>query len=366
METTFDTECVVIGAGVVGLAVAYQLSQAGIQVMVLEQHKAIGTETSSRNSEVIHAGIYYPKGSLKATLCLQGKQLLYNFCNQYQVPYKKIGKLVIAHGQQGKHQLQKLQENAKKCGLDDLIWLNQTQVAEIEPAVRCDAALLSPSTGIVDSHSLMLSMQGLAERNGTQVILNTSVRTLKKHPTEGYLIGIEEDNYQIHSQYLVNAAGMNAPLLGKQLSKAPQQPKRYCKANYFSYRGKSPFHRLIYPLPTEDSLGIHSCHDLNNQLRFGPDVEWVDYVDYSPNPNRLEHFYEAILHFWPEVEKERLQPDFSAYRPRIDPSGHTDVDFFILGPQSHGHAGLVQLYGIESPGLTSCLAIGKYVKNLLI
>jgi len=357
-------ECVIIGAGVVGLAIAHELSQANIEVLVLEQHEHIGTETSARNSEVIHAGIYYPPGSLKARLCLQGKTLLYEFCQTHQIPHQRCGKLIIAQGPQGLADLKKLQENARRCGVTDLQLLDAAAVARLEPEVLCDAALLSPSTGIIDSHQLMLGLQGLAEHRGAQFVFNTPVSRLQKHPNQGYLVYVDEYDYELHCHYLINAGGIHAPLLGADLTPAPV-PQQYCRGQYFSYQGKNPFQRLIYPLPPSDSLGIHSCHDMAGQLRFGPDVQWMDHIDYAPDPQRRDWFYQTIRSYWPNIDKHKLQPDFCGIRPKITAPGEPAADFQILGPKNHGQAGLIQLFGIESPGLTSSLAIGRYVRQLL-
>lgn len=360
----YDIQSVIVGAGVVGLAIARTLSKHGLEVLVLEQHAHIGFEVSSRNSEVIHAGIYYPKDSLKANLCLRGKNLLYDFCQHYHVPHQKIGKLIIAHGIAGQHQLAKLQANAKACGLHDLQLLDAAQARAIEPQVQCDAALYSPSTGIIDSHSLMLSLQGLSEQDGAQIVLNTPVSALRRHPDSGFIVDIQDQDYQLHCQYLINAAGIHAPQLGTALTPTPIVQK-YCKGHYFSYQGANPFNHLIYPLPDNEGLGVHSCQDLAGQLRFGPDVQWVDEINYDPDPARRTLFYETIRKYWPDIEKERLQPDFCGIRPKVAGPGEPAADFQILGPKNHQIPGLVQLYGIESPGLTACLAIGEYVQQQL-
>ncbi len=362
----YDVECVIVGAGVVGLAIAHTLSQQGREVLVLEQHAHIGFEVSSRNSEVIHAGIYYPKDSLKARLCLRGKALLYDFCQRYHVPHQRIGKLIIAHGDEGYQRLTQLHTNAAACGLHDLEQLDADQVRAIEPEIRCDAALYSPSTGIIDSHHLMLSLQGLSEQQGAQVVLNTPVSALRRHADNGFIVEIKEQDYQLHCQYLINAAGIHAPQLGVELTPSSPIPSQYCKGQYFSYQGGNPFTHLIYPLPNSDGLGIHSCQDLAGQLRFGPDVQWIDEINYDPDPTRQALFYDTIRHYWPGVQKDRLQPDFCGIRPKVTGPGEAAADFQILGPEHHHIAGLVQLYGIESPGLTACLAIGEYVHQQLL
>jgi len=361
----YDIECVVIGAGVVGLAVAHALSKQGIEVLVLEQHAHIGFEVSSRNSEVIHAGIYYPPNSLKARLCLRGKSLLYEFCQKYHVPHQNIGKLIIAHGAAGVQQLQHLQANAAACGMHDLQLLDAAQAKAIEPEIHCDAALYSPTTGIIDSHSLMLSLQGLSENHGAQIVLNTPVSSLRRHAQGGFIVEVQDQGFELHSKYLVNAAGIHAPELGSNLTPSPII-KQYCKGHYFSYQGSNPFKHLIYPLPDGVGLGVHSSQDLSGQLRFGPDVQWVDEINYDPDPERRELFYETIRSYWPGIQKDRLQPDFCGIRPKITGPNEEAADFQILGPQEHQIPGLIQLYGIESPGLTSCLAIGEYVQQKLL
>lgn len=360
----YDVECVIIGAGVVGLAIAHALSQQGREVLVLEQHAHIGTEVSARNSEVIHAGIYYPPHSLKARLCLRGKQLLYEFCQRHAVPYQQLGKLIIAHDAAEQQQLLRLQANAQACGLHDLQLWSQAQVQAIEPALRCTAALYSPSTGIIDSHSLMQSLYGLCEQQGAQIVLRTPVSGLRRQARTGFIIEVHAHNFELRSQYLINAAGLNAPLLGASLTPSPR-PTYYCKGQYFSYQGPNPFQHLIYPLPDQVGLGIHSTQDLSGRLRFGPDVQWVKHLNYDPDPHRLELFYETISKYWPDIDKERLQPDFCGIRPKITGPGEQAMDFQILGPHEHHIPGLIQLYGIESPGLTACLAIGEYVRHLL-
>lgn len=365
----FDVECVVIGAGVVGLATAYALSKQGVEVMVLEQHDNIGVESSSRNSEVIHAGIYYPQDSLKAQLCVQGKKLLYQFCQQHHIPHQAIGKLIIAQNDAELEQLKQLKHNAHACGVDDLQLLSAAAAQEIEPQIRCAAALYSPSTGIIDSHSLMLSLQGLSEQQGAQIVFHTPVSALRLHAEKGFEVHIKEQDFSLHCRYLINAAGLWAPKLSTTLGivdEAAPIIDEYCKGQYFSYQGKNPFNHLIYPLPNEAGLGIHSSQDLGGQLRFGPDVQWVPHLDYDPDPNRLDDFYATIRNYWPAVQKDRLQPDFCGIRAKISPRGQPAADFYIATAAAHGYSGLIQLFGIESPGLTACLAIGEYVHKQLL
>ena len=357
-------DAVVVGAGVVGLAIGRALAQSGRETLVLERESAIGTGVSSRNSEVIHAGLYYPSGSFKARLCLRGRELLYAHCASHGVAHRRTGKLVVATEADQLPALENLLARAAANGVDDLQPLSREQARELEPALRCEAALLSPSTGIVDTHGLMLSLQGDLERAGGQVALNSGVSGLRR---EGGLWVLDCEGMELGASTVVNAAGLWAPWLAARTEGLADAPvAHWCKGNYFSLGGRSPFSRLIYPMPTDIGLGVHLTLDLGGQARFGPDTEWLDGIvdpqalDYAVNEGRAESFYSAIRCYWPALPDGALQPAYSGVRPRISGPGVT-ADFRIDGPAHHGLDGLVNLFGIESPGLTSCLAIADEV-----
>jgi L-2-hydroxyglutarate oxidase LhgO len=363
-----EVECVVVGAGVVGLAVARALAMAGREVIILEAEDAIGTHTSSRNSEVIHAGIYYPPGSLKAELCVAGKHALYRHCETHGVPFRRCGKLIVATHEDHHAELAALKRQAEANGVDDLQWLTEREVAGLEPAVRCIGALWSPSTGIIDSHGYMLSLLGDAEAAGAVLALRSKV-------ARGRAItgGIELEagggsELTLRARCVVNAAGFSAQRLARSIAGLPAEaipPGHLAKGTYFTLRGRSPFSRLVYPIPEQAGLGVHVTLDLGGQARFGPDVEWVDGVDYSVDPHRAERFYDAIRRYWPELPDDALVPAYAGIRPKIQGPGEPARDFMIQGPDSHGVQGLVNLFGIESPGLTASLAIAGRVSALL-
>jgi len=361
-------DCVVIGAGVVGLAVARRMALAGREVVVLEAEKAIGTHTSSRNSEVIHAGIYYAPGSLKARLCVPGKQALYRYCEAHGVGHRRCGKLIVATGDAQRPVLEKLHAQALANGVDDLRWLTGEQARALEPELACVAALISPSTGIVDSHGLMLAIQGDAEERGTAIAFRS--------PVEGGRIGtggIElevggEQRMRIQARCVVNCAGLKAQRVATSLAGFPAghvPPCHYAKGNYYSLAGRSPFSQLIYPIPELAGHGVHLSLDLSGQARFGPDVEWVQTIDYRVDPRRADAFYREIRRYWPKLADGALSPGYAGIRPKIQAPGEPARDFLIEGPREHGVAGLVNLFGIESPGLTASLAIADHVHDLL-
>lgn len=362
-----QVDCVVVGAGVVGLAVARALALAGRDVLVLEAASAIGTGTSSRNSEVIHAGIYYPPGSLKARLCVQGRAMLYDYCAQRGVGHRRCGKLIVATSAQQVAQLQGIQEQAQRNGVADLVLLNAPAVRALEPALQCEAALLSPSTGIVDSHALMLALQGDLEMAGGVVALHSPVAHMQKGQSAIELIAV--DGTRLRAQVVVNAAGLGAIALAQRTAglDARHVPSAfYAKGNYFTLAGRTPFSHLIYPLPEPGGLGVHLTLDLGGQARFGPDVQWVDSPDdVTVNPARAEAFYTEVRQYWPQLPDGALQPGYAGIRPKISGPGDPAADFMIQGPQTHGAPGLVNLFGIESPGLTASLAIGAKVAGLL-
>lgn len=360
---------VVIGAGVVGLAVARALALQGHEVIVLEAETAIGTQTSARNSEVIHAGIYYPAGSAKAQLCVAGKAMLYAYCEERAIPHQRMGKLIVATEAAQEQPLHTIAERAKTNGVDDLQWLSAAQVHALEPELRCHSALLSPSTGIVDSHGLMQSLQGDLENAGGLVAIASPVAAIDAsahaRDAQAPLLIRTEDSTELEAGLVVNAAGHGAiGLAHKTLGLDAQHiPTAYfVKGQYFTLSGKAPFQRLIYPVPQIGGLGIHLTLDLGGQAKFGPDVHWTDRADdLLVNPADQQRFAEAIQTYWPALDAERLQPGYAGMRPNIGGPQMSSPDFMIQDRRSHGLAGLVNLFGIESPGLTSCLAIAAQV-----
>jgi L-2-hydroxyglutarate oxidase LhgO len=367
---TDRVECVVVGAGVIGLAVARKLALEGHEVVVLEAADAIGTETSSRNSEVIHAGIYYPKGSLKARLCVAGKQALYDYCRDHGVGAEAIGKLIVATDQDERALLGALRDKGVGNGVDDLEILDAEAAKTLEPALACTGALLSPSTGIVDSHALMLAYQGEAEARGAVIAFLT--RFIRGRVVDGgFEIEAGDPRHEVSRlacRILVNAAGLGAQQVARSLEGlAPDLvPRRYlAKGSYFSLAGAAPFRRLIYPVPGSASLGLHYSLDLGGRAKFGPDVEWVEEIDYAVEGSRAALFYEAIRRYYPDLKEGSLQPDYAGVRPKLQAPGEPAADFLIQGPADHRVAGLVNLFGIESPGLTASLAIADHLVELL-
>ena len=362
-----EIDCVVIGAGVVGLAVARALALQGREVMVLEAASAIGTGTSSRNSEVIHAGIYYSHGSLKARLCVQGKSMLYAYCAERGIGYNRCGKLLVATQAAQVAQLQGIINKAAANGVPDLVLLNREQARAMEPQLECIAAVHSPSTGIVDSHALMLALQGDLENAGGMVALNSSLGQAECGPDAITLVA--NDGTMLRARTVVNAAGLQAPALAGRFQGLAQKhvPTSYfAKGNYFTLAGRSPFNRLIYPVPEAAGLGVHLTLDLGGQAKFGPDVEWVDSPDdLLVDSARGDAFYAEVRKYWPALPDGALQPGYAGIRPKLQAPGAPAHDFVIQGPEDHGVAGLVNLFGIESPGLTSSLAIGKRVAQIL-
>lgn len=360
-------DTVVVGAGVVGLAVARALALAGREVLVLEAAEAIGTQTSARNSEVIHAGLYYPQGSLKAGLCVRGRQMLYAYCVERGIAHRRCGKLIVATSQEQRPQLQAILDKAAANGVHDLVLLTREQARALEPSLECVAALHSPSTGIVDSHGLMLALQGDLENAGGMVALHSALDAARVTPR-----GIElraRDGTQLRARTVVNAAGVHAPTLARRfegLDPAHIPGEYYAKGNYFTLAGRSPFRRLIYPVPEAAGLGVHLTIDLGGQAKFGPDVQWVQTPDdLVVDPRRGEGFYAEVRRYWPSLPDGALQPAYAGIRPKISGPGEVARDFMIEGPATHGVPGLVNLFGIESPGLTSSLAIADRVVELL-
>jgi L-2-hydroxyglutarate oxidase LhgO len=361
-------DCVVIGAGVVGLAVARALALEGREVLVLEAEAAIGTGTSSRNSEVIHAGIYYPQGSLKARLCVAGRDALYAFCDSHGVPYRRCGKLIVATDESQLPGLLALQEHGAANGVDDLHRLDGDEVKALEPQLNAIAGLLSPSTGIVDSHALMLALQGDAEAAGALLALRAPVEAIEVTDA-GLRVDVGGDEPMILlATTVINCAGHAAPVIAARtrgLAAESVPPRYFAKGSYFSLATATPFRHLVYPLPEPGGLGVHLTLDLGGQARFGPDVQWVESLNYQLDARRAEGFYAAIRRYWPAMPDGALQPAYTGVRPKISGPGEPAADFRIDGPAQHGIAGLVNLFGIESPGLTAALAIADEVRQRL-
>jgi L-2-hydroxyglutarate oxidase LhgO len=362
-----EIDCAVIGGGVVGLAVGRALALAGREVLVLESEGAIGTGTSSRNSEVIHAGIYYPQGSLKSKLCVEGKQLLYAYAAERGVPHRRCGKFIVATSPEQSGQLEVIRAKAAANGVDDLELLTAQQAIALEPQLHCVAALNSPSTGIVDSHALMLSLLGDLENAGGMLALKSPIT--RAECEDGAIVLIAEDGTALRCRSVVNAAGLGAPVLARRFEGLPASsvPTEYfAKGNYFTLSGRAPFGRLVYPVPEPGGLGVHLTIDLGDQAKFGPDVQWVASADdLVVDPSRGDGFYAEVRKYWPALPDGALIAGYAGMRPKISGPGEPAADFMIDGPASHGVAGLVNLFGIESPGLTSSLAIGRYVAELL-
>ncbi|MGZ3293828.1 MAG: NAD(P)/FAD-dependent oxidoreductase [Xanthobacteraceae bacterium] len=360
-------ECVVIGAGVIGLAVARRLAQAGREVILLEAAEAIGTVTSSRNSEVIHAGIYYKAGSLMARMCVGGKRALYQYCRDHGIPHRNCGKLIVATTPKETEKLQSIKAHAEANGVDDLKTLSGTEARALEPALNCEAALLSPSTGIIDSHAYMLALRGDAEDAGAACAFHTPLLHARAAAGRIELDAGGDTPMSLECRLLVNAAGLGATAVARSIDGMPieQIPPAYlAKGNYFSCSERAPFSHLIYPVPEPGGLGVHLTLDMAGQARFGPDVEWVEKVDYTVDPARAERFYPAIRRYWPTLPDGALMPSYSGIRPKIVPPAVATQDFLIQGPREHGVDGLINLFGIESPGLTSSLAIADYIGEL--
>jgi L-2-hydroxyglutarate oxidase LhgO len=359
-------DCAVVGAGVVGLAVARALALAGREVVILEAEDAIGTHTSSRNSEVIHAGIYYPQGSLKARACVEGRRRLYEYCVRHGIPHARCGKLIVASAPGQLQELETIQAKAHANGATDVVRMTRAQAIALEPELSCVAALYSPSTGVIDSHALMLGFLGDAQASGAMLALGSRL----EHAI------VRDEGIELHvraaepvlARCVVNSAGLAAPSVALRIQGYPgeQAPRElYAKGNYYSLTRRAPFSRLIYPVPEPGGLGVHITLDLAGQARFGPDVEWVERIDYSVDPARAEHFYAAIRRYWPGLPDGALAPGYAGIRPKISGPGEPAADFVIQGPAEHGVAGLVHLFGIESPGLTASLALADDVARLL-
>lgn len=355
-------DIVVIGAGVVGLAVAHAFSILGRETLILEAHAQFGTQASSRNSEVIHAGIYYPRGSLKARLCVAGRDQLYDFCSRHGVGSQRCGKLIVATSELQLPELERIRAGALANGVE-LSLLSRAEALTLEPELSCVAALYSPLTGIVDSHEYMLALLGHAQGRGASLACDSRVTLLEPRP-DGVLVGVNGCDPQILGRTVVNCAGLDAPAVARLIDGMAVPRSYFVKGSYVGLSGRAPFQHLVYPIPEQGGLGVHLTLDLAGRARFGPDVEWVEGVDYDVDPRRGAGFYAAIRQYWPALPDGALVPAYAGIRPRITGPGEALVDFRIDGPPTHGVAGLINLFGIESPGLTASLAIADYVVNL--
>lgn len=361
-------DCVVVGAGVIGLACARALARQGHEVLILEAAASWGSGISSRSSEVIHAGLYYPAGSLRARLCVPGRDALYAYCAERHIAHRRVGKLLVATDSAQLPRLDAIARQAGHNGVRGLRHLEPAEAQALEPALRCAGALLSPDTGIIDSRGLMLALLGDAEAHGASLATHAPVLG-GRVDTKGFMVEVGGPSpLTLHARKLVNAAGLGALPLARQLSGLRHdtlpQP-RYARGNYFALQGKSPFGRLIYPIPEAAGLGVHLTLDLGGQARFGPDVEWVTSLDYEVDPARAEAFYPAVRRYWPGLPDGALVPAYAGIRPKIHGPDEPAADFRVMGPADHGLAGLVQLFGIESPGLTCSLALAGLVAGLI-
>ncbi len=367
-------DSIVVGAGVVGLAVARSLARRGRELVILEAADAFGTATSARNSEVIHAGLYYPPGSCKARLCVEGRRQLYAYAAERGIPHRRCGKLVVATAAGQDAALAAIRTRGEACGVDDLQSLSAAQARALEPALQCTAALHSPSTGIVDSHALMLALLGEAEDHGAMLALRSPVERILALPGGGFEVRVGgAEPMAVQARQVVNAAGLHAQALARRihgLDAARVPAQHWARGHYFALPGRPAFSRLIYPLPEPGGLGVHLTLDLGGQMRFGPDVQWVPVTpfgaeDYVVDPTRAAGFDDAIRRFWPDLPAGRLQPAYAGLRPKVSGPGEPAGDFVFSGPAEHGLPGLLNLFGIESPGLTAALAIGEQVAQRL-
>ena len=364
-----SVDIIVVGAGVVGLAIAARLSRKYSQVLLVDKNASFGEETSSRNSEVIHAGIYYPENSLKAKLCVKGKHQLYQYCLQRHIPHQKVGKLLVANGMTEEADLANIEIQAQRNGVNDLIWQSKAQLKCSTPALAASSALLSPSTGIIDTHSYMQSLLAEAQNNPATFVARTQFVSAQAN-SQGFEVNLnsQRDNITLQCKWLINSAGLHATTVAHAIEDMPTHHipiVHYCRGHYFSYHGKSPFQQLIYPIPSAHGLGIHASLDIAGQLKFGPDTEYIDDIDYEINPSLKAKFVNAITKYFPELDTTRLKPDYAGIRPKLQAVNEDFKDFDIQGKKKHGVAGLINLFGIDSPGLTSSLAIAEYVDNLM-
>jgi len=362
-------DVIIVGAGVIGLAVAARLSQQFKSVLVIDKNASFGEETSSRNSEVIHAGIYYPQNSLKATLCVQGKTMLYQYCHDRHIPVNKIGKLLVAHGKKEEDFLKQTLICARKNSVNDLTWLSQSALKELEPELLATAALLSPSTGIIDSHAYMQSLLAQAEKHNALFVAQTKMQSAL--PTDdGFDVSLNSQGelISIRCKYLINCAGLHSETVAhtiKGLNKSHIPKLHWCRGHYFSYQGESPFKQLIYPIPRDNGLGIHASLDMGGQLKFGPDTQYIDKINYDFPSKLKEKFIKQVSQYFPNIDASKLQPAYAGIRPKLQGENDTFKDFVIQTSEVHHLKGLINLFGIDSPGLTSSLAIADYIFDKL-
>lgn len=365
--TGTDADVIVVGAGVVGLAIARSLALRGRQALILEQHATFGTETSSRNSEVIHAGIYYTPGSLRARMCVTGKAMLYELCARAGVRHERCGKLLVATADDQLKKLAGIVETAAACGVSDLQKLTAEEAMRLEPEVRCVAAVLSPSTGVVDSHGFMLAILGEAQAHGAELVCNSPVARLVR--TADGVLGVETaDGTQVTARQVVVSAGLHATKLARTLPYASgyEPPQTYyAKGQYYALSGAAPFKRHVYPMPQGAWLGLHATVDVGGRVKFGPDIAWLPEIDYRFEPEKLGQFLDFIRSYYPGLDDARLSPDYTGMRPKLYREGEPVPDFALHGAETHGEHGLMLLLGIESPGLTASLALGEEVANRL-
>jgi L-2-hydroxyglutarate oxidase LhgO len=365
---TDSIECVVIGAGVVGLAVARAMALRGRETLILEAQSTIGTETSSRNSEVIHSGIYYPAGSAKARFCVEGRLLLYEFCEARGVEYRRCGKLIVATDEAQIAALESIAGLARANGVTDVGWLGAHETQALEPELHAVAALYCASTGIVDSRGFMLALQGDFERAGGVIAFRSPLRRGRCEDGAIHLEAGAEERLDLTAAVVINCAGLHAQEVSRRIEGVPKMsipPAFLAKGAYYVLQTRTPFRRLVYPVPEPGGLGVHLTLDLAGRARFGPDVEWVDRVDYTVDPARAQRFYAAIRRYWPGLPDGSLQPGYAGIRPKLTGPGEPAADFLIQGPDVHGVRGLVNLYGIESPGLTCALAVAEHVAGMV-
>ena len=358
-------DVIIIGAGVVGLAIAAKLSRQFNDVLIIDKNKSFGEETSSRNSEVIHAGIYYPQDSLKANFCVSGKEKLYQYCQSRKVPFNRLGKLLVAHTLNEEAYLNKMINNAEQNGVNDLSWVTANTLKTKYPEVRASAALLSPSTGIIDVHSYMQTLLAEIEHNGGMFVAQTQMISAKKNE-KGYQVQLDSQGEEIglNCRLLINSGGLHSTVVANNIEYMPKKhipTMHWCRGHYFSYQGKSPFDKLIYPIPSDNGLGIHASLDMGGQLKFGPDTQYINELNYD-FPNQLkDKFYQVIQKYFPAISMDKLHPAYSGIRPKLQGKDDSFKDFVIQDETVHGQTGLINLFGIDSPGLTSSLAIAEYV-----
>jgi L-2-hydroxyglutarate oxidase LhgO len=364
-----EVNITIIGAGIIGLAIAAELSVTYDNIIVIEKHTRYGQETSSRNSEVIHSGIYYPYDSLKANLCVKGAEDLYEICSDYSIPFMKLGKMIVACNQSEIETLEDLLEKGIKNNVNDLVLLDKREIRKKEPHINAKAALYSPNTGVVDSHSLMKHFYDVADDNGVLFAFNSELNRLSREKV-GFIAGIRQDDYMFMSKIVVNCAGLYsdciAEIAGIDIHKNRYKLK-FCKGSYFSYDKLSPVKMLIYPVPHDElvGLGVHATLDLGGRLRFGPDTEYVDVINYKVDPNKKESFYNGAKKIISGLDRDAFIPDMAGIRPKLQGPGEKTRDFVIREESDKGLSGLINLIGIESPGLTASPAIAKMVARII-